>query len=527
MAINQPPFNQPYQQNPGQQDPALTYQDPIAYAMYLRTKGLNPYQVQDLVQQRFGPGRSPQQRQEDAAKQQQRNALAQTGGVIGGAVLTNEAIRGFPNVKGAFATPNYAESGTITMTRPVPAPGTTTVSGAAPTVEIGTSSPTPPPVVSTKGDMSVVQTPTGPQQVPTESLNDPGFWSNVNWSQVAQGGLALAQMYGAYKSYKSGNTTGAVIGGTAAAGNLAASGALGASTASGASSAAGGYLIPGLNIIAGAYSGYQTAQAMGDMAAGQQRTQTGIVGGAASGAAIGGGIGSIVPGVGTAIGAGIGAVVGAIAGGVGAYTGSSKKKPQMARDAVRGVLKEHGILDDKWYGTLADGSKYNFGQDGSHLKWKNVDKVAEANPNAWNAAVPAADALATSYGYVGQKASDMAIMYIKAAVSNAKDNPNTSLANMQHFAKQQGITMDLIKSKLDSALSENRIDQNKYNYYMSGAQQLLGAASAPQAIVPRPKKGEVARQSAGLYRNDAGTLVAAPTMRGALQKAYNQTKEKK
>ena len=513
--------------NPPQRDPEITYQDPMAYIAYLRTKRLNPMQIDELMRQRFGAGQTPEQRQQQQAEQQQRNALAQTGGLVGGAVLTQEALRGFPNVKGAFATPNYAESGAITMTRPVPTPGTTTVSGAGPAVEIGASSSTPPPVVSTKGDTSVVQTPSGPQQVPTESLNDPGFWSNVNWSQVAQGGLALAQMYGAYKSYKSGDTAGAAIGGAAAAGNLAASGALGASTASGASSAAGGYLIPGLNILAGGYSGYQTAQAMGDMAAGQQRTQTGIIGGAASGAAIGAGIGSIVPGAGTAIGAAIGAGVGALAGGIGAYTGSSKKKPQMARDAVRGVLKEQGILDDKYYGTLADGSKYNFGQDGSHLKWKNVDKVAEGNPNAWNAAVPAADALASSYGYVGQKASDMAIMYAKAAVSNAKDDPNTSLSNMQHFAKQQGITMDLIKSKLDSALSENRIDQNKYNYYMSGAQQLVGAAPAPEAIIPRPKKGEVARQSAGLYRNDAGKLVAAPTMRGALQKAYSQSKEKK
>lgn len=502
---------------PPQGDPPITYQDPMAYMAYLRTRGLNPMQIDDLMRQRFGPGQTPEQRQRQQAGQQQRNTLAQTGGVIGGAVITNEAIKGFPTVKDAFATPNYAESGTITMTRPVPAPGTTTVSGAGPTVEIGTSSPTPPPVVSTKGDMSVVQTPTGPQQVPTESLNDPGFWSNVNWSQVAQGGLALAQMYGAYKSFKEGNKVGGGINMAAGAGNLA--------VATGATS--GTYVVPGLNILAGGYQGYQTAQAMGDMAAGQQRTQTGVVGGAASGAAIGAGVGSIVPGVGTAIGAAIGALVGATAGGIGALTGSSKKKPQMARDAVRGVLKEQGILDDKWYGTLADGSKYNFGQDGSHLKWKNVDKVAEANPNAWNAAVPAADALATSYGYVGQKASDMAIMYAKAAVSNAKDDPNTSLANMQHFAKQQGITMDLIKSKLDSALSENRIDQNKYNYYMSGAQQLLGAASAPQAAVPRPKKGEVARQSAGLYRSDTGKLVAAPTMRGALQKAYNQSKEKK
>lgn len=86
MAINQPPFNQLYQQNPGQQDPALTYQDPIAYAMYLRTKGLNPYQVQDLVSQRFGPGKSPQDRQKDAAAAQQKAAFGQTAGTLAGAV---------------------------------------------------------------------------------------------------------------------------------------------------------------------------------------------------------------------------------------------------------------------------------------------------------------------------------------------------------------------------------------------------------------------------------------------------------
>ncbi len=517
MAINQQGFHP--------EAPEFAKSRPDAYYAWLTSNGF-PHQVAyDQTTSIFGAPKTPEQIRKEQAAAAQRSGLAQTGGMVGGVLLTQEALRGFPNVKGAFATPNYAESGAITMTRPVPTPGTTTVSGAGPAVEIGASSPTPPPVVSTKGATSVVQTPSGPQQVPTESLNDPGFWSNVNWSQVAQGGLALAQMYGAYKSYKSGDTAGAAIGGAAAAGNLAA--ASGAVATGAGAGATGAYVIPGLNILAGGYSGYKTAEAMGDMAAGQQRTQTGIIGGAASGAAIGAGIGSIVPGPGTAIGAAIGAGVGALAGGIGAYTGSSKKKPQMARDAVRGVLKEQGILDDKYYGTLADGSKYNFGQDGSHLKWKNVDKVAEGNPNAWNAAVPAADALASSYGYVGQKASDMAIMYAKAAVSNAKDDPNTSLSNMQHFAKQQGITMDLIKSKLDSALSENRIDQNKYNYYMSGAQQLVGAAPAPEAIIPRPKKGEVARQSAGLYRNDAGKLVAAPTMRGALQKAYSKSKEEK
>jgi hypothetical protein len=99
---------------------------------------------------------------------------------------------------------------------------------------------------------------------------------------------------------------------------------------------------------------------------------------------------------------------------------------------------------------------------------------------------------------------------------------------MQHFAKQQSISMDLVKSKLDEALKDERINQDKYNYYMSGAQQLLGGAGAATApVVQRAEKGKVVRQSPGMYRDDKGKLVAGNSMKTALANAYNKTKEKK
>jgi hypothetical protein len=267
-------------------------------------------------------------------------------------------------------------------------------------------------------------------------------------------------------------------------------------------------LVPGANILAGAYGGYKTAEALGDMAAGTKRTQTGVMGGAASGAAIGAGVGSIVPGIGTGIGAAIGAVVGATAGAVGSWTGSSKGKAQFMRDNIRGVLQEGGVLDDKFQGTLADGSKYDFGKDGSTLKWKNVDKIAEAQPKAWNAAVPLTDALATAYGFVGQKASDISAWYAKGAVSNAGDDANTAIKNAQHFAKQQGITLDMIKARLDEALKDNRINQNQYDYYIGGARQLTsgvtpqvgpkGPAPLPQQPAPAPQPEQPVQQQGKL-----------------------------
>lgn len=505
--------------------PAFARSRPDAYYAWLTSNGFPHRVAYDQTTAIFGAPKSPEDQQKDAARAQQQAGFAQVGGMIGGVVagryIMNNAGKWIDQITGAEApaeaVKQVAESGTISLSRAVPPP-TTTVDGSGAVVDIGGGASTPP-VISTEGATSTIQTPTGPQQVPTESLNDPGFWESVNWSQVAQGGLGVAQLYGAYKAYKSGDKVGAGLAGVTGAANIA--GAAGAEL--------GSNIVPGLNIATGAYTGYKTAEALSDMAAGSQRTTTGVVGGATAGASIGAGVGSIVPGVGTAIGAGIGAVVGAVAGGAGAYFGSSKKKPQMQRDAIRSVLQEGGILDDKFQGTLADGSTYDFGKDGSTLKWKNIDKIAEAQPTAWNAAVPAADALAASYGFVGQKASDIAAWYAKGAVSNAGDDPNVARANMQHFAKQQGITLDLVKSKLDEALADNRINQNKYDYYMSGANQLLGGsgtAAASAAPIARPKTGEVGRQSAGLYRDDKGKLVKANSMREALGKAYNKSKQK-
>ena len=505
--------------------PAFARSRPDAYYAWLTSNGF-PHQVAyDQTTAIFGAPKTPEQQQKEAASRQQQAGLAQLGGMVGGVIagryVMNNAGKWFDQLTGAETSTKVVEeaakqsgqqmleSGTIGVSRQVPPP-TTTVDGSGPTVELS-------------GKSTVVDTPIGKQQVPAEMANDQGFMSSVNWDAVGTGALSLLAAYQAYKSYKSGDKIGAGISGATAA-SLGASAAnqAGMSFAGSQSMAAAA---PYLGVAAGLYQGYQTANMIGDTAASSKRTRNAALGGAASGAMIGGSVGG-------PIGLAIGAAVGALAGAVGSWTGSKKGKAQFMRDNIRGVLQEGQILDDKFQGTLADGTKYDFGTDGSTLKWKNVDKIAGAQPKAWNAAVPAADALAASYGFVGQKASDIAAWYAKGAVSNAGDDPNVARANMQHFAKQQGITMDLVKSKLDEALADNRINQNKYDYYMRGANDLLGGGAtnvrANQTTTPiiRPNKGEVGRQSAGLYRDDTGKLVRSNSMRGALEKAYNKGKSK-
>jgi len=74
---------------PPQGDPPITYQDPMAYMAYLRTRGLNPIQIDQLMSERFGPGKTPEQRQKEAAAAQQKAGLAQTAGTVLGAAGTS------------------------------------------------------------------------------------------------------------------------------------------------------------------------------------------------------------------------------------------------------------------------------------------------------------------------------------------------------------------------------------------------------------------------------------------------------
>ena len=522
---------------------------PQGYFYWLISRGFSAPAAFVEVTRQFGPPKTKQQQEQEAANQQTKAALATVGGAVTGTVLTGWALNGFniPTWLKSMWTTDPTKAAQVTTalesTGQV-APGTAQAitqsasSGAAnlPSINPSFNYQTPQfglqsQPLTLSGETTTITTPAGPREVPVEALNDPGFLSGVNWTQVQQGALGAAQILQAYNAFKNKDYAGAGIYGLAGSGNIAASGLGGAAASTAAADAAGGYLVPGLNILAGGYGAYKTAEATANTAAGSQRDIAGALGGGASGLALGAGAGALL---GAELGAWagpIGMAVGALAGYAGSkFFGSHKGKAQFMRDGIRKVLKDGGVLNDKYQGTLADGTSFDFGQDGSYLKWKKIDELAAANPNSWSTAVNLSGALAAAYGFVGQKNSDIAAWYGRAAVSNAKDNPDVAAANVRHFAAQQGITYDMIKGKLDEAIADNRINQQQYDSYLAAAQQLTSGispqqlASAPKVMIPRPKKGEVARVSPGLYRTDTGRLQRADTTREALQMAYNKTK---
>lgn len=474
----------------------MTQSDPQAYYLWLKTQGMSPLQAAQQVQQRFGAPKTPQQQQEAAANDKMKQTLAQTGGMVGGVIagkfIFDKASGWIDKLTGAKVSEEVVKNAAKQTGQALSTTAQTTTGatqGTTSGIDAFNKNFTPvnpgalPAGQSVPDGMTAVRSNVNGtiQVVPTESLANKSFLGSVDWDRVGEGGLGILQLYGAYKAYQGGDKIGAGLSGASGVANLA--------TAAGAD--LGANLVPGLNIATGLYTGYKTADALGDMAAGSQRTKAGVAGGASSGAAIGAGVGSLVPGVGTLIGAGVGAAIGATVGAVGSWTGSKKGKAQFMRDSIRGALQQGGILDQDFKGTLADGSTYDFGKDGSTLKWKEIDKLAAKQPGAWNAAVPLTDALATAYGFVGQKASDISAWYAKGAISNAGDDPNVAIKNAQHFAKQQGITFDQIKAKLDEAMKDNRINQSQYDYYLGGARQLtagIKAGPAPRQAAPMPQQ---------------------------------------
>lgn len=263
-----------------------------------------------------------------------------------------------------------------------------------------------------------------------------------------------------------------------------------------ASQSIGSYIVPGAQIAAGAYGGYKTSQMIGDMAAGSARDKNAVIGGAASGASIGAGIGTLVPipGVGTAIGAGIGAAIGASVGYLGSKFGSHKGGAQFLRDKVRDVMQKNGILDNDYQGSLADGTKYDFGKDGKSMKWSEIDKYAAEHKATWDPAVSYTDALVAGQGLTGQKASDLSAWFAKAATANAGEDPNVVKANVQHFAKQQGISFDTVKSQIDKQLADKQITQDQYTSKLNSASALFDQKST---IAPPPKYQPTGNPSTG------------------------------
>lgn len=520
MAINEQAFHP--------QAPAFARSNPAAYYAWLTSNGFPHRAAYDQTTGIFGPPKTPEQQQKDTARANQQAGFAQVGGMIGGVVagryVMNNAGKWIDQALGREVSEEVVKNAATQFTGMPGSEATQTAWNAG--ADAATTAT--PQVISTEGGMSTVQTPTGPQQVPTESINDSSFWGSVNWQRVGQGAIGLMQLYNAYKAWKEGDKSAATLSAIQGGTNLAAT----------AGSETAGAAAPYLSGAAELYKA-GAAQFDSNMSEEDKAYAAAMAPARTAAAYYTAGLSSLLEGYAYDQWGGtmrkleninkswlspVGGVYQALR-----AVGSKKSGAQFLRDKIRDKMQETGAINEKWQGTLADGSVYDFGKDGKTLKWKELDKVAESSPEAWGAAVNLLNPLMNAYGLTGQKRSDVVGWLAKAAVSNAENNPEIAISNVKHMAEQQGLNFDTYQTILNKQFADKKISEKEYNYSMGAIQNLLQSSTptAPTPPIVTPEKGKVARQSPGLYRNDKGELIPAKSMRQALERAYDKTKENK
>ena len=107
MAINEQAFNP--------EAPPFARSSPKAYYAWLTSNGYPHRVAYDQTVGIFGPPKTQAEIDEAAAKQKQQAGLAQAGGAIGGALLVNEAAKGFPTIGGLFSS---GAGGTTAVAQP-------------------------------------------------------------------------------------------------------------------------------------------------------------------------------------------------------------------------------------------------------------------------------------------------------------------------------------------------------------------------------------------------------------------------
>ena len=381
------------------------------------------------------------------------NTTAQSTGSLGTQVANNLAPQANQSLSGVMASnPSYSMSQAGSS-------GAPTIYGAERVSQ--STAPT---------GVQVTRVPQG-----TDVLNPDGTVTDSTtgvqigrWAQGVGGGIQVIQ---GVQDFKRGDSIGGGLNTAAGLGNIGM--AAGAFQAGGSMAST---VVPGLNIATGLYTGYKTAEAMGDMAAGSGRNKAGAMGGAATGAAIGT---AIAPGIGTAIGAGIGALTGLTA----SLTGSGKDKYQTLRDGVRDYDQQRGILNDKWQGSLADGSMYDFGKDG-----KKYGKLNTEDPN-WQQAAALGNVLTAGEGGYGKMLDASSTMYSNASMSNANGDANAVLNNMKHFASQRGMTAESVQSNLDKLKADGKITDEQYNVFTADKNKIFDANYKPAPVAtPQPQQ---------------------------------------
>jgi len=153
---------------------------------------------------------------------------------------------------------------------------------------------------------------------------------------------------------------------------------------------------------------------------------------------------------------------------------SGKGEFQQTRDSYRSAVINSGskLFGKDYQGTLADGSTFDFGKDGSTLKLDFKDPLV-------GRAAALGDAFATAQGATGKAREAIATLFAKAATSNAKTENDVN-ANFKHFFSQAGITGDQAQAAINIAYDQKKLSKDQYKVASSSISQVNPSSNVNQ-----------------------------------------------
>lgn len=512
------------------QEPQITQTDPRAYYLWLTASGLDPVSAATQVQQRFGPGKTPQQQQKENQKKQENSQLGAAAGTVTGAIASayvmNNAGTWVNKFTGKSATPEVAQQLNATTSAPT-TPATTSAPqsnvSTQPVTEVGTTTMpdgTPGKLMSDGGkvgDNGKIVNPDG---------SSGGSISGQALAGIQTAGGA-AQMYNGYRQYQSGEKLGGaanMAGGayTAAAGaqSLAAGGTAGSLSA---------YVPVAGAVVAGAQIGQQM---MNEEGASEDRAAKSEY--EAQKAAL-----LFIPGYGWVAYAALAAADALTKGKAGEQVMKFNKAKDRFNDRFDMGLGK-SLRSKVFHQSTKGVQQMHTGQllqQSDDPQWQNyvVGMRAQVKEGPKDKTKPFAGKYQTfdEYKKAGLQANDLTGVYgnldaFKPDYAEKAGVPNWANLN---FQQQQAVTQRLIDENMYASKKGEVVIPDKEKarrIYEDMAKTNFGVppgqGNQTAAVVAKPNKGGVSRVSPGMYMNDQGKVGASKNMRSALEQNYKTNK---
>lgn len=194
--------------------------------------------------------------------------------------------------------------------------------------------------------------------------------------------------------------------------------------------------------------------------------------------------------------------------------GGKKDKDQQARDQYRSGLKDSGMLDDNYNLTLKDGSKFDFGADGSKGTY-NVDFSQQGIGGVVGSVNPLAAIMANG---TGKQQNDLAGQF-----TNAVRSSGDARANAINLYEQAGLDRDSAWKAVDDMVTSGKLDRTTGDAFKAGIDSTFGIGQPTNKKPAAKPSGNTRNLSTNNNMSSGGNFKTPTTAKPSSQRGIGKS----